>query len=143
VDVSNHGDLILGCCGEVHLEKCINDLENVYAKVPIQGTLSLYGYLVFIIHVVSDPLVFLRETLYGDNNLKYSKSPQSSRLHPSSLLTPFPPWNNDKNNQIKIDPSTFTTQQMSLNSLCSEGILQGTNLLFRVSAQPLPGQGKF
>ncbi|XP_053993490.1 elongation factor-like GTPase 1 isoform X2 [Hylaeus volcanicus] len=125
VDVSTHGELILSCFGEVHLEKCINDLENVYAKIPVQ---------------VSDPIIFLRETLYGGDNLKNSNSTLSSRLHPSSLVTPFPPWNCDKNNHIKLDCSTLTAQTMSFNSYFAEGILQETNLLFRVFAEPLPGQ---
>ena len=31
-----NGDLILATCGEVHLQRCIKDLEDMLAKVPIK-----------------------------------------------------------------------------------------------------------
>ena len=38
VDVyaEENGDLILNTCGQVHLEKCIVDLETIYCKVPVK-----------------------------------------------------------------------------------------------------------
>jgi ribosome assembly protein 1 len=42
------GELVLGACGEVHLEKCLDDLENIYSKIKV---------------VRSAPIVPFRETL--------------------------------------------------------------------------------
>ena len=38
VDVwaEGNGDIILNTCGQVHLEKCVVDLETIYCKVPIK-----------------------------------------------------------------------------------------------------------
>lgn len=30
-----NGDIILNTCGQVHLEKCVTDLQNIYCKIPI------------------------------------------------------------------------------------------------------------
>ncbi|BAM39573.1 elongation factor 2 [Theileria orientalis strain Shintoku] len=35
IDILKTGEYILACCGEVHLERCISDLTNLYAKIPI------------------------------------------------------------------------------------------------------------
>lgn len=37
VEVLESGEISLGGSGEVHLEKCINDLQNVYAHVELKG----------------------------------------------------------------------------------------------------------
>ena len=42
------GELVLGACGEVHLEKCLDDLEKIYSKIKV---------------VRSAPIVPFRETL--------------------------------------------------------------------------------
>lgn len=42
------GELVVGCCGEMHLQKCIDDLEKFYAKCKVSR---------------SDPIVPFRETL--------------------------------------------------------------------------------
>ena len=48
VYISTTGDLILNTSGEVHLEKCIVDLEKIYCKIPIK---------------TSDPIISFRETI--------------------------------------------------------------------------------
>jgi ribosome assembly protein 1 len=48
VYVEGTGDIILNTCGQVHLEKCIVDLETIYCKVPIK---------------TSDPIITFRETI--------------------------------------------------------------------------------
>lgn len=55
-----NGDVILSTCGEVHLERCIRDLEETLAKVPIK---------------VSEPIISFRETLIYRNwkEINYKK----------------------------------------------------------------------
>jgi ribosome assembly protein 1 len=48
VIVEGSGDIILNTCGQVHLEKIIVDLENIYCKVPIK---------------TSEPIITFRETI--------------------------------------------------------------------------------
>lgn len=50
VSLSRHeaGEIVLGCCGEVHLERCISDLKQIYALVQFK---------------TSEPITALRETL--------------------------------------------------------------------------------
>lgn len=48
VYMQDNGEHILVVCGEVHLQRCIKDLEDTFAKVPI---------------TVSEPLVGFRETI--------------------------------------------------------------------------------
>jgi translation elongation factor EF-G len=48
VYVEGTGDIILNTCGQVHLEKCVTDLENIYCKVPIK---------------TSEPIITFRETI--------------------------------------------------------------------------------
>eukprot|EP00924_Labyrinthula_sp_SR-Ha-C_P002720 maker-scaffold_13-snap-gene-5.0-mRNA-1 protein AED:0.02 eAED:0.02 QI:0/0/0/0.5/1/1/2/0/948 len=48
VKVENNGQYVLGCIGELHLERCLKDLQERYAKVPVK---------------VSEPILSLRETL--------------------------------------------------------------------------------
>lgn len=52
VYAQENGDVILATCGEVHLERCIRDLEDTLAKVKI---------------IVSEPLVSFRETVIYQN----------------------------------------------------------------------------
>ena len=42
------GEVVIGACGEMHLEKCLDDLERFYAKIKVTR---------------SDPIVPFRETL--------------------------------------------------------------------------------
>ena len=42
------GEVVIGACGEMHLEKCVDDLEKFYAKIKV---------------VRSEPIVPFRETL--------------------------------------------------------------------------------
>lgn len=52
VYVETTGDIILNTCGEVHLERCVKDLEQVFAKVAIK---------------FSDPIINFRETVTWSN----------------------------------------------------------------------------
>ena len=51
VSVSSRGELVLAAAGEVHLERCIKDLKERFAKVSLQ---------------VSPPLVSYKETVKGE-----------------------------------------------------------------------------
>ncbi|XP_031385183.1 elongation factor-like GTPase 1 [Punica granatum] len=51
VSVSSRGEHVLGAAGEVHLERCIKDLKERFAKVRLE---------------VSPPLVSYKETIEGD-----------------------------------------------------------------------------
>lgn len=55
VSIAKNGDIILSTCGEVHLERCITDLENIFALVPIKR---------------SDPIINFRETIMWSNLLE-------------------------------------------------------------------------
>ena len=52
VYVERSGDIILSTCGEVHLERCVLDLENIFAKVAIK---------------YSEPIINFRETIVWCN----------------------------------------------------------------------------
>lgn len=51
VYVQENGEHIIAVCGEVHLQRCIKDLEESFAKVPV---------------TVSEPLVSFKETVAGN-----------------------------------------------------------------------------
>jgi ribosome assembly protein 1 len=55
VYTSSKGDLILSTCGEVHLERCINDLEKTLALVKVR---------------YSEPIVSFKETIIYNNILE-------------------------------------------------------------------------
>lgn len=59
VYMQDNGEHILVACGEVHLQKCIKDLEDTFAKVPIN---------------TSEPLVSFRETIVGSGKLVSDKT---------------------------------------------------------------------
>eukprot|EP00388_Colpodella_angusta_P006242 GDKJ01018641.1.p1 GENE.GDKJ01018641.1~~GDKJ01018641.1.p1 ORF type:complete len:1137 (+),score=285.90 GDKJ01018641.1:1-3411(+) len=48
VSKGERGQIVIGCCGEVHLERCISALQRLYALVPFNA---------------SAPLIVVRETL--------------------------------------------------------------------------------
>jgi len=52
VSLAKNGDIILSTCGEVHLERCITDLENIFALVPVKR---------------SEPIINFRETITWAN----------------------------------------------------------------------------
>lgn len=54
VSVSSRGENVLAAAGEVHLERCIKDLKERFAKVRLE---------------VSPPLVSYRETIEGDSDI--------------------------------------------------------------------------
>lgn len=59
VYMQDNGEHILVACGEVHLQRCIKDLEDTFAKVPI---------------TTSEPLVAFRETIVGSGKLVSEKT---------------------------------------------------------------------
>ncbi|KAH8740545.1 elongation factor-like protein [Cryptosporidium ryanae] len=70
------GEYILGCQGEVHLERCIFDLQNVFAQIPL---------------VVSKPLISVREGLVNSVN------PSQIDINVCKHI-PFPPWSGNNSN---------------------------------------------
>ncbi|PFH35546.1 elongation factor Tu GTP binding domain-containing protein [Besnoitia besnoiti] len=93
LSVLDSGEFLMGCCGEVHLETCIRDLQGLYAEVPI---------------TVSPPMVAIRETLApaasashsGDSALAAASTGMSGGASAASQATScpvsqriaFPPW---------------------------------------------------
>lgn len=53
IEVLSTGEYVLGCCGEMHLERCLNDLRHLYARVDIRG--------IWLRHLVSEQLISIRE----------------------------------------------------------------------------------
>ncbi|KAJ1605608.1 elongation factor-like protein [Cryptosporidium canis] len=79
IDTSDTGEYILGCHGEVHLERCISDLQFVFAQVPL---------------FVSKPLIAIREGLVDQVS--------SGQVHQSFCPhIPFPPWSGNTSLQSK------------------------------------------
>lgn len=71
IDALDTGEYILGCHGEVHLERCISDLQFVFAQIPLS---------------VSKPLIAIREGLVGQMS-------SGQQIHRSFCPhIPFPPW---------------------------------------------------
>ncbi|CDR94775.1 Elongation factor Tu-like protein, putative [Babesia bigemina] len=79
LDVLKTGEYVLACCGEIHLERCVNDLANLYAKVPI---------------TVSKPRVSVRE---GVVNLPPTDTSAVAYSKALSKMVNFPPWQNNSN----------------------------------------------
>ncbi|KAL8424877.1 hypothetical protein Efla_002996 [Eimeria flavescens] len=75
LSVLDSGELLLGCCGEVHLETSLKDLETLFARVPIR---------------VSPPMVAIRETLAFAS--EGEGGPQAPPLLSLSRRVAFPPW---------------------------------------------------
>ncbi|KAJ1608293.1 elongation factor-like protein [Cryptosporidium canis] len=79
IDTSDTGEYIIGCHGEVHLERCISDLQFVFAQVPL---------------FVSKPLIAIREGLV--DQVSSGQAHQSFCPH-----IPFPPWSGNTALQSK------------------------------------------
>lgn len=62
--VQENGEHILEVCGEVHLQRCIKDLEETYAKVPV---------------TVSEPIVSFRETITSISSSVFIDSTPNKR----------------------------------------------------------------
>eukprot|EP00916_Digyalum_oweni_P002936 GHVL01005405.1.p1 GENE.GHVL01005405.1~~GHVL01005405.1.p1 ORF type:complete len:557 (+),score=124.83 GHVL01005405.1:308-1978(+) len=73
---SETGELVLGCAGTLHLQKCLQDLKQIFLKdIPFS---------------VSEPLVACRETI--TDNLAHVKPPCPPPGAPGGQILPFPPW---------------------------------------------------
>jgi ribosome assembly protein 1 len=70
--MQDNGEHIMVACGEVHLQRCIKDLEDTFAKVPI---------------TTSEPLVSFRETLAG---LGKSVSEKTANKRCEIIATAYP-----------------------------------------------------
>lgn len=44
VFIEQSGDIVLSTCGEVHLEKCMTDLQEIYCKVPIKASEPIVNF---------------------------------------------------------------------------------------------------
>mmetsp|Transcript_75758 Transcript_75758/g.214153 ORF Transcript_75758/g.214153 Transcript_75758/m.214153 type:complete len:1054 (+) Transcript_75758:51-3212(+) len=63
------GENVLGCCGDEHLKRCINDLQKLYAQgVPLR---------------ISDPLVTVRESIAGSISAERTDAKTSPMYLPS------------------------------------------------------------
>ncbi|XP_026194153.1 elongation factor-like GTPase 1, partial [Cyclospora cayetanensis] len=77
LSVLDNGELLLGCCGEVHLETSLSDLEALYARVPIR---------------VSAPMTAIRETLAFASEVEAAQTASGIAAHTFSRRVAFPPW---------------------------------------------------
>ncbi|KAH8583151.1 elongation factor [Cryptosporidium sp. chipmunk genotype I] len=82
IDTLDTGEYILGCHGEVHLERCISDLQYVFAQIPLS---------------ISKPLIAIREGLVNHIN--------SNQVQNFCPHIPFPPWSGSTINQNKEQES--------------------------------------
>uniref|UniRef100_A0A0G4I3T8 Tr-type G domain-containing protein n=1 Tax=Chromera velia CCMP2878 TaxID=1169474 RepID=A0A0G4I3T8_9ALVE len=86
VSMLDTGEHVIGCCGEIHLERCLKDLENLYARVPF----SVSPPLVAVRETVVDCLPGEAETL-GLADLSAALSKKVTFPPWASQLTPPPP----------------------------------------------------
>lgn len=91
LDVLKTGEYVLACCGEIHLERCVNDLSNLYAKIPIH---------------VSKPRVSVRE---GIVNLLPTDTSTVAYSKALSNTVNFPPWQNNSNS---LEEPTLPTEEL-------------------------------
>eukprot|EP01071_Lankesteria_metandrocarpae_P009656 Lankesteria_metandrocarpae@DN5232_c0_g1_i3.p1 len=99
VDVLSTGERVLGCCGSVHLERCISDLVNLYARVPIRASEPLVAIRETIADLSED---ILREGLHISHNAPLAERDDDcaqqlnaaavSLTQAVSRRVPFPPW---------------------------------------------------
>lgn len=161
----------MGCCGEVHLEKCVSDLQNIYACVPLKGRtvfspihtsidvtynqnrrrdgvllLADFSDLYFcLFSPVSPPIVSVRETLYyGQRRVAAAPADLNCSSSNVAVRLPFLPWNV----QLKTTESHDTSvplKALAARKEDSAWVVQGTTadrfLAFFVRCVPLPGQG--
>lgn len=88
------GEHIIAGCGELHIEICLKDLEEEYAKIPIKK---------------SDPVVSYKETVYVDekSDVCLGKSPNKhNRIQMESMMLGTELTNNIENEKLgpKADP---------------------------------------
>lgn len=70
--MQDNGEHILVACGEVHLQRCVKDLEDTFAKVPI---------------TISEPLVSFRETVM-EGGKAFSSTTANKRVQ--IIVTAYP-----------------------------------------------------
>jgi elongation factor 2 len=91
------GEHIIAGCGELHVEICLNDLVNEYAKCEIKK---------------SDPVVTYKETVIGKSSqVCLSKSPNKH----NRLYVVAEPLGDDLTNAIEADEVTSKEDQKSRN----------------------------
>jgi len=96
------GEHIIAGCGELHIEICLNDLVNEYAKIEIKK---------------SDPVVTFKETVSGTSSqVCLSKSPNK---HNRLFLTASP-LGDELANDIEADKITSKMDQKERNRLLCE-----------------------
>ncbi|KAL7065897.1 elongation factor Tu GTP binding domain-containing protein [Cryptosporidium serpentis] len=97
VDTFESGEYIIGCRGEVHLERCISDLQQVFARIPL---------------TISSPLVSLREGLTVRPKTQIPKKIQNK--------IPFPPW-------VGINPNAQDLHDSKNFSLINDNYTPNSN----------------
>lgn len=110
-EISDLGEFILATSGELHLERCLYDLENTYARVPID---------------VSPPIVPFKETIVspceendnvievdiGGCHLKLSVSPKPAEIEDTIILQDENNVLVDKTEELKLKNGQFGTQSV-------------------------------
>lgn len=96
------GEHIIAGCGELHVEICLNDLVNEYAKIEIKK---------------SDPVVTYKETVQGTSGQQcLAKSPNKhNRIYMEAT-----PLTDDLSNEIEADRITSKMDQKERNRILSE-----------------------
>jgi len=96
------GEHIIAGCGELHVEICLNDLVNEYAKIEIKK---------------SDPVVTYKETVTAESDRQcLSKSPNKhNRIYMQAV-----PLGDDLANDIEADVITFKMDQKERNRILAD-----------------------
>ncbi len=118
--VTSRGEYLVGASGELHLERCLKDLRENFAKG-------------IKIHV-SKPIVSFRETVVGGTSLYYNQNDDQKAKEQDNEKE-------DEASEEKNDQSVGVISPFLENSMFSFGALVSSvqaNFSFRMCAAPLP-----
>jgi len=108
----DNGEHILAVCGEVHLERCIKDLEDTFAKVRIN---------------VSAPIVSFRETILGQDYIHTELTPNKKcALTVRALVLPddLSRWLDSQKDTMRRLYRPGATTNAEVRTVFNEGLLR-------------------
>ena len=112
--LQDNGEHILAVCGEVHLERCVKDLEDTFAKVRIN---------------VSAPIVSFRETILGQDYVHTELTPNKKcaiTLRSQALPVELAQWLDSQSDSIGRLYRHGAVLNIELRNSFTEGLLRKT-----------------
>ncbi|KAF8817675.1 hypothetical protein IE077_001357, partial [Cardiosporidium cionae] len=153
IDLLESGEHVLGCCGEVHLERCINDLQQLYSKVPLKDLMALSISSYSATPPTSTPQNASLPLNSSENTLKSNFVGKSMALHLSSShpsLNPsfsrkkhvaFPPWAIASSHNVSAPP--HLSSMVPLPTITSSTLSSSTSMEMSFSVGGMADSSNF